>query len=571
MEPYTVSHVIPYTYEPLPEGDFIRLMHLQPALVVDAPLRFTFAIGHIDSLVAQYEAISYTWGEPRLDLPLHIDDTCTMVTRNLDKALRRLRLPTTSRILWADAVCINQKDDQEKSRQIPLMTRLFRSASRVLAWLDGGDEEERGMQALNSLSRRSVPTFFESQENIEPSDRKTIGKFIGLAWFTRLWIVQEGVMNADVVLICQSSKLSWLRFTTALSICANHYRSILDQGLDILLHVIKLWKCHNTTIETPLEMHQSRQLGIVKLVDMFLPYGCTDPRDRIFALYNVAVDVRATALRKREGRISPWSADYVNYMDVDYSLDVRQVYHTFAVACISGGSDVDIFQAVLSRTTFPSSEDWPSWVPDLRKPISSRGQWWINRGTMFKVHDIQPDILSMSWERLDDVKSPIVIIDTILALPSADSRSSMDSFLRTQLNACPSSMADCILQESGFVQLLVEIWGTYQEMDLPLCLESEAQRPRLFMADFSSSTERSLGIGIGSVDLLEGDEVALHTPLYQGNLCQEWCLLLRKRSEFTDIEGNTGMSHRLIGMAQVVRNCAPDPLPDYQTVILNLR
>lgn len=141
-----------YTYELLPGDNSIRLMHLEPALHVDAPLHFTFATGHVESIVAQYEAISYTWGEPKLEYPLYVDGvegTCIMVTRNLDAAPRRLRHPTTQRALWADALCIRQADDAEKPKQIPLMTHIFRGANRVLAWLDGGVQEERGMQILN--------------------------------------------------------------------------------------------------------------------------------------------------------------------------------------------------------------------------------------------------------------------------------------------------------------------------------------------------------------------------------------------------------------------------------------
>jgi len=45
-----------------------------------------------------------------------------------------LRLESEPRVLWADAVCINQQDDNEKSKQVQLMLDIFASASKVLAW-----------------------------------------------------------------------------------------------------------------------------------------------------------------------------------------------------------------------------------------------------------------------------------------------------------------------------------------------------------------------------------------------------------------------------------------------------
>jgi hypothetical protein len=61
------------------------------------------------------------------------------VTRNLVEALRTFRHTRKSRVLWADAICINQQDLEERSLQVQLMTRIFSDASRVLIWLGHGD------------------------------------------------------------------------------------------------------------------------------------------------------------------------------------------------------------------------------------------------------------------------------------------------------------------------------------------------------------------------------------------------------------------------------------------------
>jgi hypothetical protein len=352
-------------YKPILEEKSIRLMHLEPALHVDAPLHFTFTTDRIENLLAQYEAISYTWGEPKLEYSLYSDSAdgaCVMVTRNLDAALRWLRHPTARRALWADAVCIDQSDDAEKSKQIPLMAEIFRGARRVLAWLDGGAEEERGMQILDQLSRRPKPAAYKLEDGDgdlleQDNNMNLIHQFLRLAWFTRLWVIQEVIMNADVVLICGASEISWARLITIL----RTYRDLIEKPLDFLgrarleglYTVAELWA-------QDIDEKSAYNYTLLGLMSTFYTYACTDPRDRIFAVYSMALDTHATSKSPDQGYIS---------MDVNYSSNVQQVYQDFAVACIRSADSataIEILRAVLARNLAPTPDAWPSWVPDWR-------------------------------------------------------------------------------------------------------------------------------------------------------------------------------------------------------------
>lgn len=54
---------------------------------------------------------------------------------NLEEALRHLRLPNQYRRLWVDALCINQEDLGERSRQVGYMRLIYKHAARVIVWL----------------------------------------------------------------------------------------------------------------------------------------------------------------------------------------------------------------------------------------------------------------------------------------------------------------------------------------------------------------------------------------------------------------------------------------------------
>jgi hypothetical protein len=78
------------------------------------------------------------------------------ITENLHSALRQLRQTENHRILWVDAVCINQSDDVEKGRQVALMGEIYKRASSVLVWLAPASfETSKALEFLLALSKKS--------------------------------------------------------------------------------------------------------------------------------------------------------------------------------------------------------------------------------------------------------------------------------------------------------------------------------------------------------------------------------------------------------------------------------
>ncbi|CZR65469.1 uncharacterized protein PAC_15369 [Phialocephala subalpina] len=83
----------------------------------------------------RFEALSYVWGNTNPPGIITCNGQQHPVTPNLALALKRLRLPDTTRIVWIDAICVNQEDLEERSQQVQLMRVIYSQAWRVVVWL----------------------------------------------------------------------------------------------------------------------------------------------------------------------------------------------------------------------------------------------------------------------------------------------------------------------------------------------------------------------------------------------------------------------------------------------------
>jgi hypothetical protein len=61
----------------------------------------------------EFEALSYVWGDPLITRQIKLNSQPFRVTENLEAALRRLRHDDRARIMWIDAICINQRNPRE--------------------------------------------------------------------------------------------------------------------------------------------------------------------------------------------------------------------------------------------------------------------------------------------------------------------------------------------------------------------------------------------------------------------------------------------------------------------------
>ncbi len=127
-----------YKYAPLQHLDSIRLLELLPG-EMESPIQMNLAEFRLQEN-PPYEAFSYTWATEDGDYSLSSQIRCgkttrLWITKNCELALRYLRETDSRRILWVDAICINQNDINERGHQVGMMRDIYSQVPRVLVWL----------------------------------------------------------------------------------------------------------------------------------------------------------------------------------------------------------------------------------------------------------------------------------------------------------------------------------------------------------------------------------------------------------------------------------------------------
>lgn len=135
-----VSIAKPKIYTKLDESrDQIRITTILPGRASD-PVQCTVeVVNEIHSL--SYETLSYVWGDQTSLREIRLNGQKFSVTRNLYLALHRLRKPAQPRMIWIDALCIDQGNSAERGSQVRLMRRIYHLCGEVLVFLEEATDD----------------------------------------------------------------------------------------------------------------------------------------------------------------------------------------------------------------------------------------------------------------------------------------------------------------------------------------------------------------------------------------------------------------------------------------------
>jgi Heterokaryon incompatibility protein (HET) len=380
-----------YVYSPLPSDTSIRLLQILSG--PEEPIRCSLEVVDLkDSPL--YDCLSYTWGDPlyhelsapqnirrisnERNIPITCDGLILHATENLREALLQLSRNGSSplasqrqRLIWIDAVCIDQGNMSEKGFQIDMMNKIYKAAQTVIVWL--GIEDEHTSAAVDVMDRLAsippdkftveIPPNLDDPEvyralgipYIEPQQWLDYAAFLQRSWFSRVWVIQESFEARNIVVLCGTNILRWSNISAGSQVLKETPLGELLTSV-VVNAVSPSWASSTyagNTLTNPYIFENMRQkatsLNLEKLLVQSRYFNATDDRDHVFAL----LGMRDQAL-----------AHKVPYeIQSEQTLDVQQVYAKASLAMIYEMEDLNILSLV-EDTSFRRLKNLPSWVPD---------------------------------------------------------------------------------------------------------------------------------------------------------------------------------------------------------------
>lgn len=394
-----------------PQKSEIRLVTLLPGKPCDS-IRCTLSTASLDQNPA-FTALSYVWGDPSATKPITVDGEPFDVTLNLEEGLRAIRERGMSRVLWIDAICINQKDVNEKNVQVPQMGRLYSNAPEVLAWLGPSSPnigffvswirahaKSRHIAASAYwLKLKALSVFSRSMQRKRNlalvRAYKGFLELLALSYWDRVWTFQEYLLpRVEPMFLCGHIK------PFQLSTVLGHLN---PDNLKKLWHEMqesRRTECENSnevreferlrkerdsarssTVLTLPSLRSSPAKPLAKLLWFTADRQCFHQCDKIYALYGVVPDAQ-------------------NAYPPDYSRPITQVMLQAAAYMVNiEHTTVRLWPVFgLRHDRLLDSRLYPSWMPDFSTCLFGSD-----------IHIIGEGRVAMPLARREDTNKPAFV------------------------------------------------------------------------------------------------------------------------------------------------------------------
>ncbi|PTB69293.1 HET-domain-containing protein [Trichoderma citrinoviride] len=341
----------------------IRILQIAPG-PPSSPLQCNFRVTSLDNQDTPYEALSYAWGNDAPDSheSIFFGDTQVGVTPSLANALQRLRLPNETRNIWADALCINQADDVEKSLQVSMMGRIYRQCTQGAFWLGSLEstspaDAQAALDVLSWIAGEQDPPTWLADEGKRLAASAALKTLVNVSWWSRIWTVQEAILPPTATVYWGPCAIPWTILDKASESFFNGSApAIHDEFWDngCLLDLQAALR----------GLGASRGEELLQMLWRWRYRRATDPRDKVYGLLGFRSDIALPSVRR-----------------CDYTVDVRTLYQNVTVDLINMSTDL---QPLIGRggegSDIPGLASWAIDWSGVEDPSRrSRANFWDHR------------------------------------------------------------------------------------------------------------------------------------------------------------------------------------------------
>ncbi|KAK2736861.1 hypothetical protein FQN55_001356 [Onygenales sp. PD_40] len=355
-----------FKHTPLEQPSSIRLAEILPGENGD-PLALQLHHTTLNT-APPYEALSYEWARNTGLKAVTCGSQEFHLSFNLRAALRRLRHASRRRLVWVDAICIDQHNPRERSQQVSLMREIYRNARKALIWI--GEEKQHTAAAFQIIPKLAenwvaqgsqddkLPIIQPQQRSAKASANQLLDPTDTILWnsimdvftrpyFTRTWIIQEIIVSCEATVLCGSNQVDWTSFHRAANhIVQDEFRASRAPQPATLFLIALIRR-----IERRVE---KGDLRLRTLLRHFRSSKASDPRDKVFALLG---------LMCRNGNGASGNPKPKPIIKADYTKAIEDVYREAAAYIITDEQSLK----VLTNEYPPNAreiQNMPSWVPD---------------------------------------------------------------------------------------------------------------------------------------------------------------------------------------------------------------
>jgi hypothetical protein len=355
-----------------------------------------------------YEALSYAWENATRNHSIICDDRKLEVTASLKDALQAIRDPINPKLVWADAICINQDDDNEKSQQVAVMDRIYEYARSVTVWL-GRDTEGISSDCFDLIrqTNRHLDELLDKYGDVSdiptitqpcpiPFDQSIwnkVVKMMKLPWFKRVWVIQEAALARRCDLIWGSHRLDIAELCEVSLWLDTRAELPMKAGTGTFGGVFLFGHCTYENSDTwrttlPLIKHRHNQVKMYKwsllhLLDTASELQASFGVDRIYAFLG-----NPLARKAETGGLGLM-------VQPDYTKSEDEVYFEAACEMLRDTRNASYVLPFISHWSNQDLEDksMPSWVPrwDKRKTkcTIANPNYWYHAGGRSNTFEAQ--------------------------------------------------------------------------------------------------------------------------------------------------------------------------------------
>lgn len=282
-------------YTPLSSAHEIRLLRVQPGSGSDN-IKCTLHSSQLNHEL-KYEALSYMWGPSHCLQSVEVNGQACAVRENLWQALKHLRSRHEERMLWIDALCINQDDDLERNHQVAQMGAIYRQAENVCVWLGKANTSSRvAFNFLELLSSKKWMKILEKKRIPKTGFRHcwtALNRLLQRPYWGRLWVIQEIVLASRIDVYCGDDVIDWESLSTVLILIASFrgedWRPIHREFGVSIGNSVAARLCRQRMSQVGQKVNDT---GITDSLFLILykyrDANCMESRDKIFGLHSLA-------------------------------------------------------------------------------------------------------------------------------------------------------------------------------------------------------------------------------------------------------------------------------------------